>query len=310
MDFKDYYKVLGVAKTATPEEIKATYRKLVRQYHPDVNPNDKTAEAKFKEISEAYDVLSDADKRKKYDMLGSNWRQYQQRGGRPENFNWQQWYNTTAGGGQARPGASSSGSSSDFFQGGGSGFSDFFSSIFGGSSGRRGTQAAKGSDYEATADLTLEDAYKGAQRVLSVNGKSIKISIKPGIKDGQKLKLSGKGGSSPYGGANGDLYVAIRIVPHRHFERKDNDLHMTVPVDLYTALLGGEREIQTLGGTVKLKIAAETQNGTLLRLRGLGMPKYGTKEHGDLYAKIDIHLPTNLTERERALFRELSMMRV
>lgn len=307
MDFKDYYKVLGVAKTASADEIKASYRKLVRQYHPDVNPNDKTAEGKFKEISEAYDVLGDADKRKKYDMLGSNWRQYQQRGGRPENFNWQEWYNAT-GGGQARPGAQ--GGSSDFFQGqgGNGGFSDFFSSIFGG--GRRGTQGIKGNDYEATADLTLEDAYKGAQRVLSVNGKSIKISIKPGIKDGQKLKLSGKGGSGQYGGASGDLYIVIRIVPHKHFERKDNDVHMSVPVDLYTVLLGGEHEVQTLGGTVKLKIPAETQNGTLLRLKGLGMPKYGSKERGDLYAKIEVQLPTKLSEREQALFRELASLRV
>lgn len=306
MDFKDYYKVLGVAKTASADEIKSAYRKLVRQYHPDVNPNDKTAEGKFKEISEAYDVLGDADKRKKYDMLGSNWRQYQQRGGRPENFNWQQWYNTNSGG---QPRQTSSDAGGDFFQGGGSGFSDFFSSIFGGAK-QRGMPTMKGNDYEATADLTMEDAYKGAQRVLSVNGKSIKISIKPGIKDGQKLKLSGKGGGGQYGGSNGDLYVVIRILPHKNLERKGNDLHMNVPVDLYTALLGGEREVQTLGGTVKLKIPAETQNGTLLRLKGLGMPKYGSKEHGDLYVKIEVQLPTQLSERERALFRELSMLRV
>lgn len=309
MEFRDYYKVLGVEKSATADEIKSAYRKLARKYHPDVNPNDKESETKFKEVSEAYEVLGNPEKRKKYDTLGSNWRQHQQRGGRPEDYNWQQWYGAQ-GGAQGQTQYEFQGDINDFFQGGGGGgggFSDFFSSIFGG--GRRAAQPARGQDYEATAELTLEEAYNGAQRVLTVNNKTIRISIKPGIADGQKLKLSGKGGSGRSGAPNGDLYITIRIAPHARYERRGDDLYLTVAVDLYEALLGGETEVQTFGGTIKLRIPAEAQNGTMLRLKGLGMPRYGTKERGDLYAKLDVQLPKKLSDKERSLIRELAALR-
>ena len=304
MEFKDYYKILGVDKKATTEQIKTAYRKLARKHHPDVNPNDKEAEAKFKEATEAYEVLSDPENRKKYDTLGSNWRQHRQSGGRAEDYNWQQWYSGAPGGGQRQ--YEYRGDSDDFFQGGGNGgFSDFFSSIF----GRRGAaQQMKGQDFEATAELTLEEAFAGTQRILTVDGKSIKISIKPGIRDGQKLKLSGKGGQGR-GGPNGDLYIVIRIAPHARYERKEDDLYVRVPVDLYTALLGGETEVQTLSGAVKLKISPESQNGAVLRLKGMGMPKYNSKERGDLYARLDVQLPKKLTHEERELFQQLAELR-
>ncbi len=309
MEFKDYYKVLGVEKSATADDIKSAYRKLARKYHPDVNPNDKEAEAKFKDVSEAYDVLGNPEKRKKYDTLGSNWRQHQQRGGGAEDYNWQQWYGAQ-GGAQGGQGQQYQGDINDFFQGGGGnggGFSDFFSSIFG--SNRRSAQPSKGQDYEATAELSLEEAFNGTERVLTVNDKTIRISIKPGIADGQKLKLSGKGGTGRSGAANGDLYITVHIVPHSRYERRGDDLYVTVPVNLYEALLGGETEVQTLGGTVKLKIPAEAQNGAVLRLKGLGMPKYGTKERGDLYAKLEVQLPKKLSEKEKSLIRELAALR-
>ncbi len=309
MDFKDYYKVLGIEKKASQDEIKTAYRKLARKYHPDVNPNDKQAEAKFKEATEAYEVLSDPENRRKYDTLGSNWRQHRQSGGRAEDYNWQQWYSGGGGGapGGGQPRYEYRSDNDDFFQGGSNGgFSDFFSSIF----GRKGaTPQAKGQDFEATAELSLEEAFAGAERILTVDGKSIKISIKPGIRDGQKLKLSGKGGLGRYGGANGDLYIVIRVAPHTRFERKEDDLHIDVQVDLYTAVLGGETEVQTISGAVKLKIPAGSQNGARLRLKGLGMTKYGSKERGDLYAKLDVQLPKKLSEQERDLFRQLAELR-
>lgn len=307
MDFKDYYKVLGVDKKASADEIKSAYRKLARKYHPDVNPNDKQAETRFKEVTEAYEVLSDPDNRKKYDMLGSNWRQHRQSGGRAEDYNWQQWYSGGgAPGGQPRYEYRRNDDSGDFFQGGNGGFSDFFSSIF----GRRGAaQPMKGQDFEATAELSLEEAFTGTQRILTVDGKSIKISIKSGIRDGQKLKLSGKGGLGRGGGSNGDLYIIIRVAPHTRFERREDDLDVVVPVDLYTAVLGGETEVQTISGTVKLKIPAGSQNGARLRLKGLGMTKYNSKERGDLYVKLDVQLPQKLSDKERELFRQLAALK-
>lgn len=307
MDYKDYYEVLGVAKTATADEIKKAYRKLAREYHPDQNPNNKQAEEKFKELGEAYEVLSDAEKRKKYDRLGKNWKQYEQTGGRPEDFNWQQYRSSP--GGQGKP----FGGTTDPFGGSGGDFSDFFKNIFGGESGKRTKRTSspsKGQDAQATAEITLEEAFKGTEVSIASGIKTLKVTIKPGIKDGQVLKFAGKGNPGVAGGTSGDLLLSVKILPHQRYERKGDDIYMEVPVPLYTALLGGEIELQTLGGTVKIKIAPETQNAGLLRLKGMGMPKHGTeKDRGDCLAKISIQLPKNLTSKEKDIIEKLAGLR-
>jgi curved DNA-binding protein len=314
MEYKDYYKILGVDKKATKAEIKKKYRKLAQKYHPDRNPDNKAAEEKFKEISEANEVLSNDEKRAKYDQLGSNWNQYQHAGA--GGFDFSQWARQ-GGGKQYRTsyeGAFGGGGFSDFFEsffGGSFSQQGFSGSGFGGRQGRRtGYRQMKGRDYEAQLQLNLTDAYHGTATVLNVDGEKIKVSIKPGVKDGQKLRVKGKGGNSPTGGESGDLILKIKVVNNTGFTVNGNDLHMNQNVDLYTALLGGKVTINTLKGPITITIPKETQNGKVLRLKKLGMPVYGKNEtFGDLYVRINIQLPTHLSAEETALVKQLAKMR-
>jgi curved DNA-binding protein len=320
MDYKDYYKILGVSKSATQDEIKKSYRKLAVKYHPDKTKGDTASEEKFKEASEAYEVLKDPEKRKKYDELGENWKYYQQSGGNPNDFDWSRYSGRTGGGQQGGNYyySSQEGDINDMF--GGSGFSDFFENLFGQGfrsgggfrSQRGGGRAAsiKGQDYAAELNVSLQDAYSGAEKIFNLDGQSIKLKIKPGIKDGHVLKFTGKGSAGVSGGQPGDLFLTIKINPDPVFERKADDLYTDLHVDLYTAILGGKRELRTFKGTIKIDIPKGTQNGKVLRLTGLGMPKYGMeKKFGDLYVKIIVDIPVNLTEKENNLFKELSELR-
>jgi curved DNA-binding protein len=308
MDYKDYYKALGVDKTATTDEIKKAYRKLARRYHPDVNPNDPEAERKFKEVNEANEVLSDPEKRQKYDELGADWQHYQQAGaGRGAGgFDWSQYQQQGGPGGFGGFGGGFGGA--DF--GGDGDFSDFFSSIFGNMGGSRGTRARAGQDYQAELELTLEEAYRGGPRTLTVNGKKLRLTIQPGVEDGQTIRLRDQGSPGRNGGPNGSLYITLRVLPDPRFVRNGNDLTQEVPVPLYQALLGGEQVVETLSGPVKINIKPETQNGTRLRLRGKGFPVYKQAgQFGDLYLRLTVQLPQNLTDKEKELLRQLMALR-
>jgi curved DNA-binding protein len=311
MDYKDYYKVLGVEKTASSAEIKKAFRKLAQKYHPDKTKGDKAAEEKFKEVNEANEVLSDTVKRKKYDELGENYKYYQQSGDQGQGFDWSQYANQ---GGQRS--GSYSGDFEDMF-GGSGGYSDFFDMLFGQSFGgsqkkRRGGRAmqSRGQDYQAEMDITLDEAYSGTTRVFKHDSQSIKLNIKPGIPYGHILKIPGKGSAGRGGGQAGDLLIKINILPHHIFERRGNDLYADFKVDLFTALLGGKVEFKTLKGTIKIDIAKESEFGKTLRLQKLGMPKYGiVNEFGDLYLKLNIQMPKNLTAKEITLLKEIQKNR-
>ena len=300
MEYKDYYKVLGVERSATQDQIKKAYRKLAVKYHPDKNPGDKAAEEKFKEISEAYQVLGNEDSRKKYDELGANWKQY-------ENMNY---------GGQGFQGFDGQG-----FEGfGGSGFSDFFDMFFGGnggggfdfgninfgggSRGRSRTRAMKGQDLTASLDMTLREAYFGSQRMFKIGDDTIKISIKPGVKDGQTLRVKGKGHPGFNGGENGDLLLKIHITQDPVYQRDGDDLIRNVNVDVYTAILGGKIEIDTMKGNVNVPIKPQTQNNSMLRLKGLGMPHYGKEGNGSLILKVQLVLPNHFSDKELELIKQ------
>lgn len=307
MDYKDYYKTLELDKSATKDQIRKQYRKLARKYHPDVNPNDAEAERKFKEVNEAHEVLSDDDKRRKYDELGADWQRYQQAGNTGRGgggFNWSQY---------AQQGQGGFGGGENPF--GDADFSDFFSSIFGGMGGggasRGGSaRAGAGQDYQAELELTLEEAYHGGPRTLTVNGKNLRITIQPGVEDGQTIRLRDQGGPGRNGGPNGSLYITFRIKPDPRYARTGSDVTMEVPVSVYKALLGGEQVVETLSGPVKINIKPETANGTRLRLRGKGFPVYRQAgQFGDLYLRLTITLPKHLTEEEKALFRQLADLR-
>jgi curved DNA-binding protein len=293
MEYKDYYKVLGVAKSASQDEIKKAYKKLAVKFHPDKNPGDKKAEERFKEITEAYEVLGDADKRRKYDRLGANWKQYEQTGFGDVNFDFD--LNDIFGGGGNASG------------GGGGGFSDFFRQFFGGSGGSY-QQNFKGQDYSTEVYLTLEEAYLGATRMVEVNGESLRMSIKAGVEDQQKLRIKGKGGKGSSPELNGDLLIKVNIAKHQTFERKGSDLYQDIAVDVYTALLGGKTEIKTIKGTtISLNIPAGSENGKVLRIKDLGMPDYKhPSTFGSAYLKIVIQLPKNLNEEELKLFQRLA----
>ena len=332
MEFKDYYQTLGVAKSATEKEIKQTFRKLARKFHPDVNPGDKSSEAKFKEINEAYEVLGDPEKRRKYDELGANWRMYEQAqqagqgypGGSPFGFG----------------GAGGQGNAWTINMGGGPGggyrtmtedemhelfgnedpFSDFFKTFFGGAGGAReggartrsgrSPRSQKGRDIEHSVELTLEEAYHGATRRVSIkeggHARTVDVRIPPGVKDGSRVRAAGEGASGSDGGVSGDLYLRVHVKPHAIFERKGNDLHAKVATPVTTAVLGGEAQVPTVTGSVRLKIPEGTQNGQVFRLKGHGMPQVGrADERGDLYATVEVQLPRALSREQREHYEAL-----
>jgi curved DNA-binding protein len=295
----DYYKILGVNKDASVEEIRKAYRKLARKYHPDLNPNDKDAEQKFKEINEANEVLTNAENRKKYDAHGADWKHADE----INRARSQQQKNSRTAGPQF--------DTSGF---GGGDYSDFFESMFGGggggfSSGGRNVQF-KGQDYNYELQLELKDVYQTHKRVLDVNGKKLQLTIPAGVENGQTIKLKGQGGAGANGGPAGDLYIQFRITNQTRFKRDKNDLHTDVALDLYTALLGGEVIADTFDGKVKLKVPAETQPDTKVKLKGKGFPVYKKEgEFGDLYIMYKIRLPEHLSGKEKELLTELSKLR-
>ena len=325
MDFKDYYSTLGVAKTATEKEIKQAYRKLARKHHPDVNPGDKSAESRFKDLTEAYEVLGDPAKRKKYDELGANWRAYEQAGAGQGGFNPGQagGWNVDMGGGPTGYRTMTQEEMNEMFGGEGANpFSDFFQTFFGGggpgaeeSRGRgRRPRTRAGRDVEQEIELGLEDAYNGTMRRLSIkhdgHARTVDVRIPAGVGDGSRVRISGEGEHGTGGAQAGDLYLRIRLAPHPKFERKGRDLYTHVSIPLTTAVLGGEAEVPTLSDkSLRLKIPPATQNAQVFRLKGHGMPVTGkTGEHGDLYATVDVELPKTLTPEQRALFEELQKL--
>lgn len=297
MEFKDYYKILGVTKTASADEIKKAYRKLAIKFHPDKNPGDKVSEDKFKEISEANEVLSNSEKRKKYDEVGANWKHYEQ-------------MHRQQGNGRTREGrtvyeTSDSGDFSDFFEnifGGG------FGDLFGGQGRTTRTSAERrGHDLEGNLQITLEEAYHGTTRRIVVGNQTLEIKIQPGIKDGQVLRLKGKGGRGTGKAAAGDVLITSNVLKHPVFELKGYDLHAEIKVGLYALVLGEKTNVDTLKGKIQLDIKPGTQNASVLRLKGMGMPLDNKRSaFGDLYVKVNAVLPTNLSEKELKLFKELS----
>ncbi len=295
MAFIDYYQILGIAKNASENEIKKAYRKLARKYHPDVNANDKEAENKFKEINEANEVLSNPDNRKKYDKYGKDWKhadEFDKAKSQQQTQSTHQHQNT-----------------SNYSEGD---FSDFFESMFGGGgSGRQsGNVKFRGQDFHAELQLNLEDVYTTHKRTLTINGKNIRLTIPAGVKNGQEIRIKGMGGDGVNKGPKGDLFIRFTIHNHSKFKLDNNNLHTTVDLDLYQAVLGGEIVIDTFDGKVKLKVKPETQNGTKVKLKGKGFPKYKKEgEFGDLYITYNVLLPTKLTEKELELFNALSKLR-
>ena len=303
MEYKDYYKVLGVDKKASQDEIKKVYRKLAVKYHPDKNPGDKKAEEKFKEINEAYDVLGDAVKRKKYDELGANWQAYE-KGGFPNDFNR----------GGSRGGRQQS-RSQQSYQGDESDFSDFFESFFGqggfsgGSSrgGRRSTMQMKGEDYQAETTITLEEAFNGTTRQINLPDQKLNLKLKPGIEEGQVLRMKDKGGQGMNGGPNGDLFITIHIDKHPRFERKGNDLYFDQSLDALTAILGGKLAVHGIDKDVNIKIPEGTDSDKVFRLKGMGMPDYkDPASRGDGYLRVFITVPKNLSAEDKELLGRLA----
>jgi len=329
MDFKDYYATLGVPKTASEKEVKQAFRKLARKYHPDVNPGDKGAEARFKEINEAYEVIGDPDKRRKYDELGSNWKMYEQaqRAGGAGGFDPSQW-SVNFGGGAPGQGTYRTMTPEEMRElfGDEDPFSDFFHAFFSGgephargrsgrgTAGSRTSRVRQGRDIEHPIDLSLEDAYKGTTRRLSLkhdgHARTIDVRIPEGVGEGSRVRVSGEGEQGSGGGAAGDLYLRIHLTPDSRFERKGQDLHAKVRVPVTTAVLGGEAEVPNLGGKpIRLKIPAGTQNGQVFRLKGKGMPFVGKpNEFGDLYATVEAELPRQLTPEERSHYEALARL--
>ncbi len=288
MEYIDYYNVLGISRNASAEEIKKAYRKLARLYHPDTNPDNQEAHKKFQQINEANEVLSDPEKRKKYDKYGKDW----QHGEAYERARQQQPF---GGGG---------GYSGSFEE---DGFSDFFSSLFGG--GSRASRS-RGQDLNSTLTLNLTDVFTTQKQTITINGKKVRLTIPAGIEDGQVIKLKGYGSPGARGGTAGDLYITFQVNNNTSFRRTGSDLHLDLPIDLYTALLGGETTVNTLHGTIKLKVKPETMNNTKARIKGKGFPVYKSEgSFGDLFINYQVQLPQNLTEKEKELFRDLAALR-
>ncbi|MDI6401461.1 J domain-containing protein [Balneolaceae bacterium ANBcel3] len=321
MNYRDYYKILGVSKGASKEEIKKAYRKLARKYHPDVNQNDETSNRKFKELSEAYEVLGNEENRKLYDQLGADWKHYKNRGQQGGDFNWQQWAQNQ---GQAGRRQAHSRGTSDFFSGGD--FSDFFEQVFGGGFGRSRQQQSggqadfrnaayqwgsdtvrrKGKDINAELMVTLEEAFNGVEKTVRVRNQSMKIQLPKGIHDGKRLKFKGRGHPGSQGAEAGDLYIKVKIKPHDVFTREGDDLYIDVPISLYKSVLGGVATVPTMTGSIKIKIPAGSQPGRVMRVAGHGMPAFQNKgQKGNLYATLQVALPEKLSEKEKELFRQL-----
>lgn len=302
MEFIDYYKILGIDKKASDKDVKKAYRKLARKYHPDLNPDDKVAETKFKQINEANEVLSNPENRKKYDKYGKDWQhadqldeqakqrqQHQQGGGNP-----------FGGGGGSFGGGNYSEED----------FSDFFGSMFGGAGGGGGGRSFKGQDFNAELNLDLKDVYETHKRTLTINGKNIRLTIPAGVANGQSIKIKGQGGEGANGAPKGDLYIKFNIANHSHFKRDKNNLYSNVDVDLYTAVLGGEVVVKTFDSKVKLKVKPGTQNGTKAKLKGKGFPVYKKEgSFGDLYITYNVKVPTTLSEKQKELFEELAKLK-
>lgn len=301
MEFIDYYKILGLTKNASEADIKKAYRKLARKHHPDLNPNDKSAEQKFKQINEANEVLSDPAKRKKYDQYGKDWQH-------ADSYEKARQQQSSQGYGNQRT-YTSSGQGFDESQ-----FSDFFESMFGGGGfsggGRRQAAQFKGQDLNATLRLNLTDVLQDQKQTISVGDKKIRLTIPAGVEDGQTIKIRGYGGEGMNGGPKGDLYITFEILNNTRFKRLESDIYATENISLYTALLGGEITIETLSGKVKLNVKPETQNDTKVKLTGKGLPKYKKDgQYGDLYITYKVELPKNLSAKEKELFTELSKLR-
>ncbi len=297
MEFIDYYKVLGVDKKATDAQIKKAYRKLARKYHPDLNPNDKEAEKKFKEINEANEVLSNPENRKKFDQYGKDWKNseaYEQakRQQQQKRQEGQTYYQTSSGGFDDD-------------------FSEYFSSMFGGSRSHRGGNTQfRGQDFSASLTLNLTDVYKTHKQTLTVNGKNIRLTIPAGVEQGQTIRIKGYGGPGVNGGPKGDLLIEFNIINNTKFKRNGDDLYLNVDLDLYKSLLGAEIVVDTFDGKAKIKVKPETRNGTQVKLKGKGFPKYKKEnQFGDLYVTFSINTPTNLSEKEKELFKELAKLR-
>ena len=323
MPAKDFYQVLGVPKNASEKDIKQAYRKLARKLHPDVNPGDKSAEPRFKEINQAYEVLSDPEKRKKYDQFGENWQhaeQFARAGGQQQQTYWD----------FGKKGAQFD--SGDM--GGAEGFGTIFDSILHDFGGRASRRPRRGQDFEQPVEVTLEEAYRGTTRMLEMQAEEpcptcrgkgcqtcggagavlrprrLEIKIPPGVKDGSRVRIAGKGGAGHIGGEAGDIYLIVSVEPDSRFQRTEDDLHVEVPIHLADAILGGETEVPTLEGKrLALKIPPETQNGKVFRLAGQGMPRLGNNTRGDLYAKVKVVLPTRLSQKEKELFQQLKGLR-
>jgi len=302
MAFIDYYQTLGVSKDAADKDIKNAYRKLARKYHPDLNPNDAEANKKFQQLNEANEVLSDPEKRKKYDQYGENWRHGEEYERAQQQARQQQGRQQQNYAGFENYGAGGFGEDD---------FSDFFQSMFGQRSAGGGRQRAgyRGQDYNAELQLSLRDVIESQKQTLTVNGKNIRITIPAGVENGQTIKIAGHGGPGANGGPAGDLYIKFLVSEDPHFKRKGADLYQTIKLDLYTAVLGGELMADTLTGKVKVKVAPETQNGAKVKLKGKGMPVYKKDgQFGDLYLTYDIQMPTNLTDKQKQLFEELAKL--
>lgn len=295
MTFIDYYKILGLSKKASQEDIKKAYRKLARKYHPDVNPGDAAAEKRFKEINEANEVLSNPENRAKYDNYGKDWKHADE----IEKAKQQQQYRRSS-------------QQTGYRDFGDEDFSDFFSNMFGqrGRGSQKRSAQFRGQDYNATLELSLEDVYRTHKRTLTVNGKNIRITIPAGIKNGQVIKIKNHGGEGIHGGPKGDLNITFSIINRTRFKRDEDNLYLTVELDLYTALLGGEVVVDTFDGKAKLKVKPETQNGTQVKLKGKGFPVYKKEgQFGDLYITYQIKMPTKLSSKEKKLFEELAKLR-
>lgn len=289
MDYKDYYKILGVSKGASQDEIKKAYRKLAVKYHPDKNEGDAKAEAKFKELTEAYEVIGNPENRKQYDEMGANWKQYQNMGGAQGGFRQYQ----------------GSGGAQGF---GGGGFSDFFKTFFGAGFDEftSGKSIYKGKDLEASLPLSWEEAYHGCEKILQAKDERIKIKIKPGSHNMQKIRVKGKGGHAAHGGTRGDLYITLKVPENGKYERKGNDLYAKQKVDLYTAVLGGKVTVETPSKSISVSIPAGTASGKKLRLKGLGAPFQSMPSRvGDFYVEIEVEIPTQLSEEQRSLFEQI-----